>query len=46
LNRPVPGTDLGQCKPVHDRTHRMLADAEMHVAAADRVGFEVARAFK
>ena len=40
------GSDLGQCEPVQDRAHGVLADAEMHVAAARGVGFEIAGALE
>ena len=40
------GADLGQREPVQDRAHGVLANAEMQIAAARRVGFEIAGAFE
>ncbi len=42
--RRAEGTDLGQREPVHDRGHRVLADAEMQVLPAWVVGLEASRA--
>src|SRR5262249_8660880 len=38
--------DFGQRDPIQDRAHRMLADAEMQVAAARAIRFEIAGAFE
>ena len=40
------GADLGQREPVQHGAHGVLADPEMHIAAARRVGFEVAGALE
>src|SRR6185437_468431 len=39
-------TDFGQCEPVENRAHSVLADAEMQVAATVFLSFEVAGCLK
>src|SRR5207302_6288619 len=38
--------NFGQGQPVHDRSHGMLADAEMQIAPAGSISFQIAGALE
>jgi hypothetical protein len=42
----MEGANLGQRESIQDGAHRMLADTEMHVAAARRISFKITGALE